>query len=429
MKKQKPLQLDMIDETITIPEFDLFPDVRLDDVLRFDGSVLTAFCSAKGWQDPVSPAWLGAMLCALAAASGPRLNLVFPDGMTVSPTFNVILGLAPKGSLGFYRRILNPIQKLQNALQPRQSSFRLLSSSINSAQIRRDLRDSVNGGILVVNQKTSLLHGFIEAQKADQGSFTEMLKTHSLPKKVSDSRQSPWDGSVNTLLTCDRHRLYELAGTSMFAAPDPVRTLVLPDDYPHFDIPCGGDFAIKGVPVWEDLIYQVMDVPKLWAIEHTMRVKCPQEAIGWLHLLRHDLEDSMKLIDQRFQPFLTWLPDLAASLGLIKHFSKSCPTPKMDPEDMRHATTITRWLANCHFRGLQEVMGPSTITPKSDLTERDFIASGILNLLMQNGPMKPRDISRCFNRVDTSVRNLAMEKLLETKSVAWKEDGRFHSQW
>jgi hypothetical protein len=405
------------------PAVSLFPGIRLDQVLCFEAPLLLALRHSKNWQDPATPSWLGSTLCALAATIGPMVRLFLPGGMTVSPMFNVILGIDANSNLGFYKRILEPIKMVQLRVRLRgDATDTFLMATFEEEHLREHYRRAANGGLLVVDTEASLLHKLMDT--GDDMEYAANLLIHYDSAVRAEELTVPrWDGSVHALLTCHRDRLPELGRTSFFRPAETPHILILPEDCVHYDIPNGHNSPEFDTLDWLDLASEVTGWPTLWSMCEDRMITCSEDAALPLVGFREELKDIMKLVNPTYRPFLEWLPDLVASLATVLSFVEDGQERSMKKSVMEQAVIIGKWLANCHYQGVREALGALTIPATPDTTAIPDTERRILTTLRRKGPMKPRDLARSLNRVSSSDRNSGIEWLVQRNLAVWTPEG------
>lgn len=403
----------------------LFPDVRLDEVLRFKDELLLPLRVTKSWQDPASPAWLGGALCALAAAIGPMVRLFLPGGPTVAPTFNAIVTVPSDGSLEFNRRLLTPLRSIQTSARNRRKSElnTILTSSLKVQELTCQFSRTINGALVIADEKTALLDRFLKADEQSQWILARTLQTYVEPKKANTLDRPMWSGSLHTLMFGQRSQLPDLASSPLLQADSYPHILILSEDFTPYDISPGHEFGFKERAHWNDLVNRVTGAPHFWAMEKNRRIDCPQDAAAPLLVFRSELRELLKVVHPAYHIYLAWLPDLAASIALTIWFAQNPGATTVDRATVQHAVTITKWLANCHFKGLQEML---QVDPVPDVSDKPAIPDRqrlILEKLRVKGPMRPREISRSCYRMKASARDQALKWLREREMVVFRDDG------
>jgi len=197
----------------------------------------------------------------------------------------------------------------------------------------------------------------------------------------------------------------------------------LPEDYVYHDVSFGHDFGFMEEAPWRKLVRKSTGNNRRWALRENRKTLCSEDAALPLEQFRAELEDAMKVVDPIYQPFLEWLPDLVASLALVETMADGQPHPTMTVAVMKHAVVVGKWLANCHFQGVQEMLGESVIPATPDTPVIPDTERRILTTLRRKGPMKPRDLARSLNRVSSADRNSGIEWLVQRNLAVWTPDG------
>lgn len=413
------------EEDVDSPRTVLFPEVRLDEVLRFEDDLLLPLRAIKSWQDPASPAWLGAALCTLAAAIGPMVRLFLPNGFTVTPNFNAIVAIPPGGTLDLNRRLLDPLANIQAKVK-RREDFPLetiLTSSFEGAELRYQFLRALNGGLTIADGSTDLLRRFLDAGEEDQTFTTETLACYTASKQAEELPESTWGGTFNTLMFGRTENLTELAATPLFNPLYYPKILVLPEEFTPYDLSRGHELGFMELSPWNQIIKQVMQFPNFWSLKGTRQIDCSTEAAAPLEKFRVELNDVLKVITPSYRIFVGWLPDLAAKIALILCITQDPEKSSIDVRHMSHAVTITKWLANCHFKGLQKIL---QVEPLPDISDRTAIPDNqrrILEKLRTKGPMRPRQISRSCYQLTAPDRDNALNWLEERNLVFFRPDG------
>jgi hypothetical protein len=414
------------DQSLHPPHTVLFPDVRLDEVLRFDDELLLALRSTKSWQDPASPAWLGSALCALATAIGPMVRLILPDGWTVTPNFNAFIAIPSRGSLQLNCRLLAPIANIQSSVG-RNDDFTLkyiLTPSFKGQELRYLFPRALNGGLVIADEDTALLQRFLEAEETDQDYVANALGSYLAPKEVDALTQPTWEGSFNLLMFGRREQMPELAATPLFQSEIYPNLLVLPEEFVPYDVSSGHEFGFIERKPWNDLIKRVTGFPNFWSLQGKRKVNCSEESAASVESFRKELEDVLKAIDPAYHPFVSWLPDLAAKIAVTICFAQNPEASFIGSRVVQHAVAITKWLGNCHFKGMQEIL---QVEPVPDVSDQPAIPDKprlILEKLRIKGPMKPREISRSCYQMTASARDHALNWLRERNFVVFRPDGK-----
>ncbi|MCB1064282.1 MAG: helix-turn-helix transcriptional regulator [Verrucomicrobiae bacterium] len=410
---------------IITPRVILFPNIRLDEVLQFDDELLLALRATKSWQDPASPAWLGTSLCALAAAIGPMVRLFLPGGLTVAPSFNALIAIPAGGSLEFNRRLLSPLKDIQTRVRNRRSYTldTLLTSSFEEQELRFRYSRTINGALLIGDRDAFLMDRLLDANEMSQATIAGALQAYVAPKEATNLAGPMWDGTVNMLMAGHRDRLPELASTPLFNAESYPHVLVLPEDFTPYDISPGHELGFMEAGPWNDLVKRVTGFPAFWAMHKNQTINCPTDSATPLEGFKSELEEILKVVHPCYRTYLHWLPDLAASITITICFVRNPEATTIDCETVNHAVTITKWLSNCHFRGLQEIL---QVEPVPDVSDRPAIPDRprlILEKLRVKGPMTPREISRSCFQMTASARDHALNWLQERELVVFRRDG------
>lgn len=403
----------------------LFPEVRLDEVLRFDDEMLLALRATKSWQDPASPAWLGAALCALAAAIGPMVRLFLPDSRTVTPNFNAVVAIPSGGSLDLNRRLLAPLANVQAKVKRREDFplKNILTSSFDRLELRYQFTRATNGGLTIADGSADLLRRFLESKEEDQIFSASSLAGYTNSKNVEDLSQPTWDGTLNMLMFGRSEQLAQLAATPLLTREYYPNFFVLSEEFTPYDISYGHEFGFMELGPWNETIKRVMRFPNFWCLEGNRQIECSAEAAVPLEEFRVELNDVLKVIHPTYRLFVEWLPDLAAKIALILCFTQNPETSFIGVRHMSHAVAITKWLANCHFQGLQKIL---QVEPLPDISDRTAIpdeSRRILEKLRTKGPMRPRQISRSCFQLTAPARDNALNWLEDRNLVVFRSDG------